>query len=147
MTTETVHDLIQACLEGVSTAPTDVDVESQRQGKGPQLVAQHPARLRCRLDGLTSGCLEHRCAGLPAATADMSEWDKFEHSQNSARRSIAPPCQNREPAKDEREPYGYARVPVDSDADADNLESQRPALTNCAQVLEDAGSGASDFRL
>lgn len=92
MTTETVHDLIQACLEGVSTAPTDVDVESQRQGKGPQLVAQHPARLRCRLDGLTSGCLEHRCAGLPAATADMSEWDTFQHSQNSACSSIMPPC-------------------------------------------------------
>ena len=84
MTTETVHDLIQACLERVSTAPTDVDVESQRQGKGPQLVAQHPARLRCRLDGLTSGCLEHRCAGLPAATADMSERDASQHSQNSA---------------------------------------------------------------
>ena len=43
--------------------------------------------------------------------------------------------------------FGYIRVSVDSDADADNLESQRPALTNCAQVLEDAGSGASDFRL
>lgn len=100
MTTETVHDLIQACLEGVSTAPTDVDVESQRQGKGPQLVAQHPARLRCRLDGLTSGCLEHRCAGLPAATADMSEWDISQHSQKFTRRRITLPCQNRRPAKD-----------------------------------------------
>ena len=77
----------------------------------------------------------------------LLERDKYEHSQKSARRSITPPCQNRGPAKDERKPYGYARVQVDSDADADNLESQRPALTNCAQVLEDAGSGASDFRL
>ena len=146
MTTETVHDLIQACLEGVSTAPTDVDVESQRQGKGPQLVAQHPARLRCRLDGLTSGCLEHRCAGLPAATADMSEWDTFQHSQNFARRSITPPCQNRGPAKDERETLKISprvngqRV---SDADANNLETQRRALPDYEQVFEDVSSVAS----
>ena len=42
-------------------------------------------------------------------------------------------------------PYGDTRVSVASDAD--NLENQRPALTNCGQVLEDACSGASDSRI
>ena len=138
MTTETVHDLIQACLEGVSTAPTDVDVESQRQGKGPQLVAQHPARLRCRLDGLTSGCLEHRCAGLPAATADMSEWDIIAPDVGS-RRHARTGGQRKMSGK----LFGYARVSVASDADANNLETQRRMLADCEQVFEDVGSGAS----
>jgi hypothetical protein len=34
--------------EGTPTTPAGVDV----LGRGPQLVAQHPARLRCRLEGL-----------------------------------------------------------------------------------------------
>ena len=33
MTTETVNDLIQACLEGVSTAPADVDVPADAKAK------------------------------------------------------------------------------------------------------------------
>ena len=38
--------------------------------------------------------------------------DEFQHSQNSTRRSITPPCQNRRPAKDERKAYGCACVSV-----------------------------------
>ena len=39
--------------------------------------------------------------------------------------------------------FGYARVSVVSDADANNLETQRWVLADCEQVLEDVGSGAS----
>ena len=39
--------------------------------------------------------------------------------------------------------YGYARVSVASDADANNLEKQRRVLADCEQVFEDVGSGAS----
>ena len=39
--------------------------------------------------------------------------------------------------------FGYARVSVASDADANNLENQRRVLTDCEQVFEDVGSGAS----
>ena len=39
--------------------------------------------------------------------------------------------------------FGYARVSVASDADANNLENQRRVLVDCEQVFEDVGSGAS----
>ena len=39
--------------------------------------------------------------------------------------------------------FGYARVSVASDADANNLENQRRLLGDCEQVFEDVGSGAS----
>ena len=39
--------------------------------------------------------------------------------------------------------FGYARVSVAGDADANNLEIQRRALDDCEQVFEDVGSGAS----
>ncbi len=39
--------------------------------------------------------------------------------------------------------FGYVRVSVASDADANNLENQRRVLAGCAQVFEDVGSGAS----
>ena len=39
--------------------------------------------------------------------------------------------------------FGYARVSVASDADANNLENQRRVLADCEQVFEDAESGAS----
>ena len=39
--------------------------------------------------------------------------------------------------------YGYARVSMASDADANNLETQRRVLADCEQVFEDVGSGAS----
>ena len=39
--------------------------------------------------------------------------------------------------------FGYARVSVASDADANNLENQRRVLADCDQVFEDVGSGAS----
>ena len=39
--------------------------------------------------------------------------------------------------------FGYARVPVASDADANNPENQRRVLADCEQVFEDVGSGAS----
>ena len=39
--------------------------------------------------------------------------------------------------------FGYARVSVASDADANNLENQRRVLADCEQVYEDVGSGAS----
>ena len=42
--------------------------------------------------------------------------------------------------------FGYARVSVASDADADNLENQRRVLVDCEQVFEDVGSGASRNR-
>ena len=39
--------------------------------------------------------------------------------------------------------FGYARVSIASDADANNLETQRWVLADCEQVFEDVGSGAS----
>ena len=39
--------------------------------------------------------------------------------------------------------FGYARVSVASDADANNLENQRRVLSDCEQVFEDVCSGAS----
>ena len=39
--------------------------------------------------------------------------------------------------------FGYARVSVASDADANNLETQRRVLADCEQVFEDVGNGAS----
>ena len=39
--------------------------------------------------------------------------------------------------------FGYARVSVASDADANNLENLCRLLGDCAQVFEDVGSGAS----
>ena len=39
--------------------------------------------------------------------------------------------------------FGYARVSVASDADANNLENQRRLLIACEEVFEDVGSGAS----
>ena len=39
--------------------------------------------------------------------------------------------------------FGYARLSVASDADANNLENQRRVLADCEQVFEDVGSGAS----
>ncbi len=38
--------------------------------------------------------------------------------------------------------HGYAHMAVASDADANNLETQRRVLAYCEQVLEDVGSGA-----
>ena len=37
--------------------------------------------------------------------------------------------------------FGYARVSVASDADANNLENQRRVLADCEQVFEDVGAG------
>ena len=39
--------------------------------------------------------------------------------------------------------YGHARVSVASDAEANNLSTQRRVLADCGQVFEDDGSGAS----
>ena len=39
--------------------------------------------------------------------------------------------------------YGYARVSLASDADANNLETQRRVLADCEQIFEDVGSGVS----
>ena len=39
--------------------------------------------------------------------------------------------------------FGYVRVSVASDADANKLETQRRLLADCEQVFEDVGSGAS----
>ena len=39
--------------------------------------------------------------------------------------------------------FGYARVSVASDADANNLETQRGVLADCEQVFEDVGGGVS----
>ena len=40
-------------------------------------------------------------------------------------------------------PFGYARVSVASDADANNLENQRRVLADCEEVFEGMGSGVS----
>ena len=39
-------------------------------------------------------------------------------------------------------PHGYAHTAVTSNADANDLETQRRVLAYCEQVLEDVGSGA-----
>ena len=39
--------------------------------------------------------------------------------------------------------FGYARVPVASDADANNRDTQRRMLAGCVQVFEDVESEAS----
>ena len=39
--------------------------------------------------------------------------------------------------------FGYARVSVASDADANNLENQRRALSDCGQVFEHVGNEVS----
>ena len=39
--------------------------------------------------------------------------------------------------------FGYTRVPVSSDAGANNLENRRQVLADCEQVFEDVGNGAS----
>ena len=39
--------------------------------------------------------------------------------------------------------FGYARVSVASEADANNLENPRRLLVECEEVFEDVGSGAS----
>ena len=44
-------------------------------------------------------------------------------------------------------PYGYARVSVASDADANNLENQRRALADCEPVFEDMAILAPEFRV
>ena len=43
--------------------------------------------------------------------------------------------------------FGYARVSVASDADANNLETQCRVLADCEQVFEDVGSGPSESRV
>ena len=42
--------------------------------------------------------------------------------------------------------FGYARVSVAREADANNLENQRLVLADCERVFEDVGSGASWIR-
>ena len=39
--------------------------------------------------------------------------------------------------------FGYARVSMASDADANNLHTYRWVPADCEQVFEDVGSGAS----
>ena len=39
--------------------------------------------------------------------------------------------------------FGYVRVSVASDADANNLENQRRVLADCEPVFEDVWNGAS----
>ena len=63
-----------------------------------------------------------RTAGAEEWWQTLSERDAFQHSQNFACCSIAPPCQNRGPAKDERKIHGYAHVWVARDAYVNNLE-------------------------
>ena len=74
-----------------------------------------------------------------SARPTLPEGDEYEHSQNSACRSMMPPCHNRGPAKYERKLFGYARVSVGSDADANNLENQRRVLADCEQGFKDVG--------
>ena len=42
--------------------------------------------------------------------------------------------------------FGYARVSVASNADANNLSTQRRVLVDCEQVFEGVGGGPSEFR-
>ena len=68
----------------------------------------------------------------PYAWTTLPERDEYEHSQNSASGSITPPCQNRGPAKDELETlWRLPGVGGVNGADANNSETQRPALADC----------------
>ena len=54
------------------------------------------------------------------------------------------PCQNREPAKDERKTLWIRpRVAGQRHAGANNVETQRRVLADCEQIFEDVGSGVS----
>ena len=71
----------------------------------------------------------------PSDWLAVPKGDAFQHSQNSARRSITPPCQNRGPMKDERKTPRIGPVSVASVADANNLSTQRRVLADCEQVF------------
>ena len=86
-----------------------------------------------------------RTTGAEEWWQTLPEKDAFQHSQNSTRRSITLPCQNRGPAKDERKTVRIR--PCVSASDDDNLSTQRRALADCEQVFEDAESGLSGFRV
>ena len=42
--------------------------------------------------------------------------------------------------------FGYARVSVASDADANNIEHRRRLLADCEQVFEDVGNRRVELR-
>ena len=86
-----------------------------------------------------------RTTGVEEWWQTLPERDRFEHSQNFAHRSITPPCQNRGPAKDERKTL-WIRLRVDGQRRRRQQRgAQRRVLADCEQVLEDVGSGASEF--
>ena len=89
-----------------------------------------------------------RTTGAEEWWQTLPEKDVFQHSQNFACYSIAPPCQKRVPAKDERMlPADTSHVLVARDACVNNLDFQRNgALADSDPVFEDMVSEASVSR-
>ena len=71
----------------------------------------------------------------------LLEKDECDHSQNSTRRSITPPCQNLGPVKDDRRTLWVRQYAGASDVN--NLSTQCLVLADCEQVFEDLDSWAS----
>ncbi len=83
-------------------------------------------------------------------TTGAEEWrqtlpkrDAFQHSQNSARRSIMAPCQNRGPAKDERKTVRIHPCVGSQRRRRQQPGEPAPGVGRLRQVFEDVGSGAS----
>ena len=70
----------------------------------------------------------------PAQCRTLSERDKFEHSQNYDRGNILPPARTGGHRKMSGRLFGYVRVSVASDADANNLEIQRRVLAGVGRL-------------
>ena len=73
----------------------------------------------------------------------LPERDEYEHSHKSAHRSMMPPCQNREPAKDERKTPRIRPRVGGRRRRHQQPENQPQALVERKQVFEDIGSWAS----
>ena len=80
-----------------------------------------------------------------SARPTLPEGDECEHSQNYARHIITPPCQNRGPAKDERETLWIR--PCVGARDANNFSTQHRVLADCEQVIGGVGSRPSALRV
>ena len=69
----------------------------------------------------------------PSGRPTLPKGDEYEHSQNSANRSIRQPCHNRGPGTDQRK---TVRI-------CPRVGGQRRLLADCQRVFEDVGKGAS----
>ena len=73
----------------------------------------------------------------------LPKGDRCEHSQNSGGRNIAPPCQNRGPAKDERKTVRIRPRVGGQRRRRQQLGEPAPGAGRLRAVFEDVGSGAS----